>query len=132
MAVLTLLRVLWSITDFAIEFTQDIVAMAQQQLCRVGTHEEERRSDPPQNGGKTASWYTEIVQHFVPNLVAGNAAASIRPVSGDKTCPPRLQPLLPPKNFGAVMASEVYRSSMPEPENFGFLATLKLKMILYI
>lgn len=47
-----------------------------------------------------------------------------------KRCPDRLTPLTPPSNFGAVLPGEIYRSSFPLPENFGFLQSLKLKTIL--
>ncbi|KAF2085867.1 protein-tyrosine phosphatase, partial [Saccharata proteae CBS 121410] len=44
--------------------------------------------------------------------------------------PPRLQSMLPPSNFGAVIPGQIYRSSYPLEENFGFLKKLKLKSIL--
>ncbi|PSN63922.1 protein-tyrosine phosphatase, partial [Corynespora cassiicola Philippines] len=44
--------------------------------------------------------------------------------------PARLCPVLPPANFGAVVPRSVYRSSYPQPENFGFMKSLGLKTIL--
>ena len=38
----------------------------------------------------------------------------------------------PPLNFGTVIPGKLYRSSYPLPENFGYLAELKLKTILCV
>lgn len=38
----------------------------------------------------------------------------------------------PPLNFGTVITGNLYRSSYPNPENFGYLAELKLRTILYV
>ncbi|KAL2549223.1 Tyrosine phosphatase family protein [Forsythia ovata] len=40
--------------------------------------------------------------------------------------------LLPPPNFAAVEDNSVYRSSFPQPSNFPFLRSLKLRSILYL
>ncbi|KAF2117572.1 tyrosine phosphatase family-domain-containing protein [Lophiotrema nucula] len=44
--------------------------------------------------------------------------------------PTRLRSLLPPANFGAVIANAVYRSSYPMEENYEFMKSLGLKTIL--
>lgn len=44
--------------------------------------------------------------------------------------PHRLRMYIPPTNFGAVEKGSIYRSGYPKPENFDFLAGLKLKTIL--
>lgn len=40
--------------------------------------------------------------------------------------------LRPPLNFGTVITGNLYRSSYPIPENFEYLAELKLRTILYV
>jgi Tyrosine phosphatase family len=109
--------------------------MAQQPLCRTGTHEEEQRSTETggkQAGGKQPLWYSEILQRWVSNLpLEANGNLLKRRTPAGKVCPDRLKSLLPPSNFGAVIPGKVYRSSMPEPENFAFLSSLKLKTVLY-
>jgi tyrosine-protein phosphatase SIW14 len=44
--------------------------------------------------------------------------------------PGRLRSLFPPANYGAVLPGAVYRSSYPEPKNYEFLQSLKLKTIM--
>lgn len=71
------------------------------------------------------------IDHFEAVVVNGELTPppSSRP-SFEHLCPPRLRPLLPPVNFGAVVPSKVYRSSFPQVENIAFLKSLKLKTIL--
>ncbi|KAF2480180.1 protein-tyrosine phosphatase, partial [Neohortaea acidophila] len=45
-------------------------------------------------------------------------------------CPSRLQPLLPPFNYGTVDVHTIYRSSFPQDRNLDFLQTLKIRSIL--
>ncbi|KAF2840609.1 protein-tyrosine phosphatase, partial [Patellaria atrata CBS 101060] len=47
-------------------------------------------------------------------------------------CPERLQSLIPPENFGAVLPRQIYRSSFPQAENYAFLKSLKLKTVLTV
>ncbi|KAF2178136.1 hypothetical protein K469DRAFT_600653 [Zopfia rhizophila CBS 207.26] len=64
-------------------------------------------------------------------LATPTITASPLPVPNfESRCPDRLRSLLPPTNFGAVVPGSIYRSSYPQPENFGFLKSLKLKTIL--
>ncbi|KAF1981114.1 hypothetical protein K402DRAFT_408670 [Aulographum hederae CBS 113979] len=44
--------------------------------------------------------------------------------------PGRLTSLIPPPNYGSVVNGAIYRSGFPAPENFSFLASLKLKTII--
>lgn len=46
----------------------------------------------------------------------------------DLSAVPNLQP---PANFGVVEKSQIYRSSYPKVENFGYLESLVLKTILF-
>lgn len=45
-------------------------------------------------------------------------------------CPSRLQPLIPPFNYGTVDVHTIYRSSFPQDRNLDFLQTLKIRSIL--
>ncbi|KAH7125285.1 tyrosine phosphatase family-domain-containing protein [Dendryphion nanum] len=64
----------------------------------------------------------------VADGASGARESSVPPV--DPRIPPRLHPVVPPINFGAVVEQSIYRSGYPQPENFGFLKSLKLKSIL--
>ncbi|KAK8177189.1 tyrosine-protein phosphatase SIW14 [Phyllosticta citrichinensis] len=57
-------------------------------------------------------------------------AESSRRSSYEARCPERLMSMCPPSNYGTVLDGQLYRSSYPQPENFGFLKSLKLKSIL--
>lgn len=52
-------------------------------------------------------------------------ATSIRSIA-----PERLQSLIPPNNYGAVLPGCIYRSSYPEEKNYGFLKDVGIKTIL--
>lgn len=43
--------------------------------------------------------------------------------------PATREPLCPPENFAPVI-NHIYRSSFPQPQNFAFLRTLKLRLVL--
>lgn len=45
-------------------------------------------------------------------------------------CPPRLAPIVPPTNWGAVRDHQIFRSGFPTDENLIFLATIPLKSCL--
>jgi tyrosine-protein phosphatase SIW14 len=53
-----------------------------------------------------------------------------RPDSPYAACPSRLQPLLPPPNFGAVTDHKVFRSAFPQDRNLDFLEALGVKTLL--
>lgn len=53
-----------------------------------------------------------------------------RPDSPYAGYPSRLQPLLPPPNFGAVTDHKVFRSAFPQDRNVDFLAALGVKSLL--
>jgi tyrosine-protein phosphatase SIW14 len=53
-----------------------------------------------------------------------------RPDSPSALCPARLQPLVPPPNFGAVTDHKVFRSAFPQDRNLDFLNALSVKTLL--
>jgi tyrosine-protein phosphatase SIW14 len=53
-----------------------------------------------------------------------------RPDSPYAGYPSRLQPLLPPPNFGAVIDHQVFRSAFPQDRNLDFLDALGVKTLL--
>lgn len=53
-----------------------------------------------------------------------------RPDSPYAAYPSRLQPLLPPPNFGAVIDHKVFRSAFPQDRNLDFLEALGVKTLL--
>lgn len=53
-----------------------------------------------------------------------------RPDSPYASYPSRLQPLLPPPNFGAVTDHKVFRSAFPQDRNLDFLDALGVKTLL--
>jgi tyrosine-protein phosphatase SIW14 len=53
-----------------------------------------------------------------------------RPDSPYAAYPSRLQPLLPPRNFGAVTDHKVFRSAFPQDRNLDFLDFLGVKTLL--
>jgi len=53
-----------------------------------------------------------------------------RPDSPYAAYPSRLQPLLPPPNFGAVIDHKVFRSAFPQDRNVEFLEALGVKTLL--
>ncbi|EDU46959.1 Protein tyrosine serine phosphatase [Pyrenophora tritici-repentis] len=55
---------------------------------------------------------------------------TLTPASSIRSAPDRLQSLIPPFNYGAVIPGCVYRSGYPKEENFGFLKELGIKTIL--
>ncbi|KAF2018149.1 hypothetical protein BU24DRAFT_479522 [Aaosphaeria arxii CBS 175.79] len=73
---------------------------------------------------------TEHVAHTVHEDVPSDDEPSTEVIPFDPKIPARLQPTLPPINFGAVVKNNIYRSGYPSAENFGFLKSLKLKTIL--
>ena len=44
--------------------------------------------------------------------------------------PARLVNLVPPSNYGAVIAGKVFRSAYPKPENFDFITSLKIRAVM--
>lgn len=53
-----------------------------------------------------------------------------RPDSPPTAYPSRLQPLLPPRNFGAIIDHKVFRSAFPQDRNIDFLDALGVKTLL--
>ncbi|GAB7330231.1 hypothetical protein MBLNU13_g01889t1 [Cladosporium sp. NU13] len=53
-----------------------------------------------------------------------------RPESPPTAYPSRLQPLLPPRNFGAIIDHKVFRSAFPQDRNIDFLDALGVKTLL--
>lgn len=72
-------------------------------------------------------------------LVENGSRPPSPPESGTTTprlsiapCPIRLQPLIPPMNYGAVDLHNIYRSSFPQDRNVDFLHALRIKTTLYV
>lgn len=45
-------------------------------------------------------------------------------------CPARLQPIVPPPNYGSVEDSCIFRSAFPQDRNMTFLKLLDIKLVL--
>jgi tyrosine-protein phosphatase SIW14 len=63
-------------------------------------------------------------------LCKSDTRGTTTPASSVRSAPDRLQSLVPPNNYGAVLPGAIYRSSYPEEKNYGFLKDLKIKTIL--
>ncbi|KAJ9655972.1 tyrosine-protein phosphatase siw14 [Coniosporium apollinis] len=113
-------------TGTAWQFSRSFIKYVQDQLLQ--------RTAP--NLSITIVTMAETVPNDGEVVGAGNEEAAViaAPTSPRKYIagpgPDRLQSLVPPPNFGAVVAGKIYRSSFPHPENLDFLGTLKLKTIL--
>lgn len=70
-----------------------------------------------------------LIYCIAPSSVDTTAESSRRS-SYEARCPARLMSMCPPSNYGTVLDGQLYRSSFPNEDNFGFLKTLKLKSIL--
>lgn len=55
---------------------------------------------------------------------------TLTPAVSIRSVPDRLQSLIPPSNYGAVLPGCIYRSSYPEEKNYGFLKDVGIKTIL--
>lgn len=55
---------------------------------------------------------------------------TLTPTLSIRSCPERLQSLIPPSNYGAVLPGCIYRSSYPEEKNYGFIKDVGIKTIL--
>ena len=45
-------------------------------------------------------------------------------------CPPRLQPYVPPPNYGTVDIHKTYRSSFPQDRHMDFMISMKIRSVL--
>jgi tyrosine-protein phosphatase SIW14 len=55
---------------------------------------------------------------------------TLTPAGSIRSVPDRLQSLIPPSNYGAVLPGCIYRSSYPQEKNYGFLKDVGIKTIL--
>ncbi|KAK8202885.1 tyrosine phosphatase family-domain-containing protein [Phyllosticta capitalensis] len=88
--------------------------------------EKENVKDP---GADAAVTTVACDEDSAPSSVDTTAESSRRS-SYEARCPARLMSMCPPSNYGTVLDGQLYRSSFPNEDNFGFLKTLKLKSVL--
>jgi tyrosine-protein phosphatase SIW14 len=84
--------------------------------------------------------HEDIVQYFKPSSTGSTTVLAEATTPTDTTgsttptsirsAPERLQMLIPPSNYGAVIPGSVYRSSYPDATNHEFIKDLKIKSIL--
>ena len=68
--------------------------------------------------------------HECSSNCTSDSHGSLTPTLSIRSCPERLQPLVPPANYGAVLPGCIYRSSYPEEKNYGFIKDVGIKTIL--
>jgi len=68
--------------------------------------------------------------HECSSDCTADSHGTITPALSIRSSPERLQPLIPPSNYGAVLPGSIYRSGYPEEKNYGFIKDVGIKTIL--
>ena len=68
--------------------------------------------------------------HECSSDCTADSHGTLTPALSIHSSPERLQPLIPPSNYGAVLPGCIYRSAYPEEKNYGFLKDVGIKTIL--
>lgn len=74
--------------------------------------------------------FTQEVATDNPEFKSRPPSPPTRPDSPHVDYPLRLQPSIPPPNYGAVIDHKVFRSAFPQDRNIGFLERLHIKTLL--